>query len=98
MHACLSLLWLFVAVCRSAAEDVELSGCTLELPPPEFERLAVLARTGGGQVVLRLSGEQGRRVAGVAASAAGGPQFTSRAVAGGSGKARQSAWQVRLVV
>lgn len=33
-----------------------LSGCVLELPPPEFDQLTRLAQEGGGQVVLKLSG------------------------------------------
>jgi hypothetical protein len=49
-----------VVLCRGAADDVVLSGCTLELPPAEYERLAHLAETGSGQVVLKLSSEYER--------------------------------------
>lgn len=45
----------WVVVCRAGADEVVFSGCTLELPPAEYERLARLAETGSGQVVLKLS-------------------------------------------
>jgi hypothetical protein len=61
-HYCLPMLcvvWIFFALLsfRSGADEVVLSGCTLELPPAEYDHLARLTDTGSGQVVLKLSSE-----------------------------------------
>jgi hypothetical protein len=47
------------ALCRAqAADSLAVSGCLLELPPPEFAEFTRLAAAGGGLFVLQLKGKQ----------------------------------------